>query len=68
MLRQCNFFVWDESTMSYKKAIESLNWTLRDLRDTTDITGGIAVLLAGDFRQTLTVIRRSKQSLCDDLL
>ncbi|XP_055918651.1 uncharacterized protein LOC129950755 [Eupeodes corollae] len=58
MLRECKLLVWDESTMSHKKAIEALNRTLQDLRDSTDIMGGIVVLLAGDFRQTLPVIQR----------
>ena len=44
--------------MSHKKAIEALNRTLQDLRDGTDIMGGMVVLLAGDFRQTLPVIQR----------
>ncbi|GFW51368.1 hypothetical protein TNCV_3254971 [Trichonephila clavipes] len=39
--------------MSHKKAIEVLNRNLQDLGDSTDIMGGMVVLLAGDFRQTL---------------
>ncbi|GFV28801.1 ATP-dependent DNA helicase [Trichonephila clavipes] len=57
MLRECKLLVWDESTMPHKKAIEALNWTLQDLRDSTCILGGMVVLLAGDFRQTLPVIQ-----------
>ncbi|GFX53990.1 hypothetical protein TNCV_1155211 [Trichonephila clavipes] len=41
--------VWDENRMSHKNAIEALNRTLQDLRDSTDIMGG----MAGDFGQTL---------------
>ncbi|KFM61915.1 hypothetical protein X975_01480, partial [Stegodyphus mimosarum] len=58
MLRQCKLLVWDESTMSHKTAIEALNRTLQDLRDSTDIIEGMVVLLADDFRQTLPVIRK----------
>ncbi|GFY63690.1 ATP-dependent DNA helicase [Trichonephila inaurata madagascariensis] len=58
IFRQCKLLVRDESTMSHKKAIEALNRTLQDLRDSTDTMGGIVVLLAGDFRQTLPVIQR----------
>ncbi|KFM63267.1 hypothetical protein X975_07584, partial [Stegodyphus mimosarum] len=54
----CYSNVWDESTMSHKKAMEALIRTLQDLRDSTDIMGGMVVLLAGDFRQTLPVIQR----------
>ncbi|GFY47642.1 hypothetical protein TNIN_491451 [Trichonephila inaurata madagascariensis] len=39
--------------MSHKKTTEALNWTLQDLRRSTDIIGGMVVLLDGDFRQTL---------------
>ncbi|CAK1588694.1 unnamed protein product [Parnassius mnemosyne] len=58
MLRQCKLLVWDESTMSHKKAVEALNRTLQDLRSNTDVMGGMVVLLAGDFRQTLPVIQK----------
>ena len=44
--------------MPHKKAKEAFNRTLQDLRDSTDIMGGMVVLLAGDFRQTLPVIQR----------
>ncbi|GFW58559.1 ATP-dependent DNA helicase [Trichonephila clavipes] len=57
MLRECKLLVWDESTMSHKKAIEALNRTLQDLRESTDIMGGKVDLLPGDFRQTLPVIQ-----------
>ncbi|GFX58691.1 ATP-dependent DNA helicase [Trichonephila clavipes] len=30
MLRECKLLVWDDSTMSHKKAIEALNHTLQD--------------------------------------
>ncbi|GFX05057.1 ATP-dependent DNA helicase [Trichonephila clavipes] len=49
MLRECKLLMWDENTMSHQKAIEALNRTLQDLRDSTDIMGGMVVLLAGDF-------------------
>ena len=44
--------------MPHKKTIEAFNRTLQDLHDSTDIMGGMVVLLAGDFRQTLPVIQR----------
>ncbi|GFS81360.1 ATP-dependent DNA helicase [Trichonephila clavipes] len=59
MHQRSKLLVWDESTMSHKKAIEALNRTLQDSRDSTDIMGEILVLLAGDFLQTLSVIQRS---------
>ncbi|XP_046972349.1 ATP-dependent DNA helicase pif1-like [Vanessa cardui] len=58
MLQQCKLLVWDECTMSHKRAIEALDRTMRDIKGSQDIMGGMVVLLAGDFRQTLPVITR----------
>ncbi|GBP44542.1 ATP-dependent DNA helicase pif1 [Eumeta japonica] len=44
--------IWDECTMSHKKALEGLNRTLRDLRGNARIFGGARILLSGNFRQT----------------
>ncbi|XP_046965797.1 uncharacterized protein LOC124534146 [Vanessa cardui] len=58
MLQQCKLLVWDECTMSHKRAIEALDRSMRDIKGSQDIMGGMVVLLAGDFRQTLPVITR----------
>ena len=59
VLQECSLIVWDECTMSHKRALEALNRTLQDLRSNDLIMGGSVVLLAGDFRQTLPVIPMS---------
>lgn len=58
LLQKCKLLVWDECTMSHKHAIEALNRSLKDIRSCSKIMGGMVVLLAGDFRQTLPVIPR----------
>ncbi|XP_017469499.1 PREDICTED: uncharacterized protein LOC108361401, partial [Rhagoletis zephyria] len=58
LLVQCKLIVWDECTMAHKKSLEALNFTLKDLRRNNNIFGGLMILLAGDFRQTLPVIPR----------
>ncbi|GFR63719.1 ATP-dependent helicase [Elysia marginata] len=58
VLQQCTLIVWDECTMSHKHAIEALNNTLRDLRKSEHLMGGVTLLLSGDFRQTLSIIQR----------
>ncbi|XP_075978675.1 NUBP iron-sulfur cluster assembly factor 1 isoform X1 [Anticarsia gemmatalis] len=58
LLMQCKLIVWDECTMAHKKSLEALNLTLKDLRRNNNIFGGLMILLAGDFRQTLPVIPR----------
>lgn len=59
LLQECKAIIWDECTMSHKKALEALDRTLRDIRGNSSIFGGMVVVLAGDFRQTLPVIPRS---------
>ncbi|XP_056637724.1 ATP-dependent DNA helicase pif1-like [Diorhabda sublineata] len=54
LLMQC--IVWDECTTAHKKSLEALNFTLKDLRRNNNIFGGLMILSAGDFRQTLPVI------------
>ncbi|XP_026482511.1 uncharacterized protein LOC113389708 [Ctenocephalides felis] len=58
LLTQCKLIVCDECTMAHKKSLEALNFTLKDLRRNNNIFGGLMILLAGDFRQTLPVIPR----------
>ncbi|CAF4587104.1 unnamed protein product, partial [Rotaria magnacalcarata] len=42
--------------MAHRYALETLNHTLQDLRNNGKNMGGVVVLIAGDFRQTLPVI------------
>lgn len=44
--------------MSHKRAIEALDRCLQDIHSNQKLMGGVVVLLAGDFRQTLPVIER----------
>ncbi|UYV75380.1 hypothetical protein LAZ67_13000048 [Cordylochernes scorpioides] len=59
VLKSCRIIVWDECTMAHKHSLEALDRTLRDLKGNNKLMGGIILLLAGDFRQTLPVIPRS---------
>ncbi|KAM4034540.1 ATP-dependent DNA helicase PIF1-like [Anomaloglossus baeobatrachus] len=59
LLQKCSAIIWDECTMSHKKALEAVDRLLQDLRSNKYIMGGVVVVLAGDFRQTLPVIPRS---------
>ncbi|XP_067945194.1 ATP-dependent DNA helicase pif1-like [Watersipora subatra] len=44
--------------MAHKATLEALDRTLKDLYNSEKLMGGVCVLLAGDFRQTLPVIPR----------
>lgn len=59
VLKLCKLIVWDECTMAHKKALESLDRSLRDIRGINRPFGGAVILLSGDFRQILPVIPRS---------
>ncbi|CAF3061617.1 unnamed protein product [Rotaria sp. Silwood2] len=65
VLQECELIVWDECTMAHRYALEALNHTLQDLRNNGKNMGGVVVLIAGDFRQTLPVI--PKGTMADEL-
>ncbi|GFY15429.1 ATP-dependent DNA helicase [Trichonephila clavipes] len=58
LLQQRKLIVWDECTMSHKRAIEALDRCLQDIQNNRKLMGGMVVLLPGDFRLTLPVIER----------
>nr|KAI8748380.1 ATP-dependent DNA helicase PIF1 [Biomphalaria glabrata] len=58
-LQICSLIVWDESTMSHKRALEAVDMLMQDLKNSKALMGGVVVMLAGDFRQTLPVIPKS---------
>ncbi|GBM12146.1 hypothetical protein AVEN_39482-1 [Araneus ventricosus] len=58
MLQHCKLLVWDECTMSHKRAVEALNRTMKDINNNQSVTGGMVVLTASDFRQILPVITK----------
>jgi hypothetical protein len=62
LLRTCKLIVWDEAPMMHKYALESVDRTLRAIRQDDRPLGGIVVLLAGDFRQILPVVPRANDA------
>lgn len=48
--------------MSHRAHIEAVDRTLKDLRNSSALMGGITFVFAGDFRQTLPVINRSTRA------
>lgn len=56
VLREATIIVWDACIMIHKNGIEALNRTLKDIRNSDRLMGGVTILLAGDFRQTLPVV------------
>ena len=62
VIKECQLIVWDEATMMHKAGFEALDRCLRDIRSNNSVMGGLTVLLAGDFRQTLPVIPRGTRA------
>lgn len=62
VLQDVTLIIWDECTMIHRAHVEALDRTLRDIRSCDKIMGGITVMFAGDFRQTLPVIVRGTRA------
>lgn len=58
LLNECEIIFWDEISMMHRNAIEAVNTTLKDIRNSDESMGGILMILAGDFRQTLPIVKR----------
>jgi ATP-dependent DNA helicase PIF1 len=58
LLRAAELIVWDEAPMMSRYVYECLDCLLQDVCDTKLPFGGKTVVLAGDYRQILPVVRR----------
>ena len=66
LMRAVKCIVWDEIVPQHRYAIEALDHTLRDLRDSDEPFGGVTLLMGGDFLQTLLVIPKgSREQVLD---
>ncbi|KAL3365048.1 hypothetical protein AABB24_010277, partial [Solanum stoloniferum] len=61
LIREAKLIVWDEVSMAKRRMIEVLDLLLKDLMNTDVLFGGKVVVLGGDFRQTLPVVRYGKK-------
>ena len=62
LVRDCKLMMIDESTMLDRYLLEALDRTLRDLMAADSPFGGKILILAGDFRQCLPVIKGASKS------
>ncbi|CAO4373342.1 unnamed protein product [Caenorhabditis nigoni] len=58
LLRKIKVFIVDEASMIAKNALETMDKVLRDVMENDIPFGGKVIILGGDFRQVLPVIRR----------
>ncbi|XP_016566994.2 uncharacterized protein LOC107865177 [Capsicum annuum] len=61
LIRDAKLVVWGEASMAKGKIIEALDLLLKDLMDTKMLFGEKVVVLGGDFRETLHVVRNEKK-------
>lgn len=67
LLIQTRLIIWDEAPMLHKHNFETLDRTLRDIMSSVDQAnkekpfGGKTVILGGDFRQILPVVRKGSR-------
>ena len=62
LIRHTKLILWDEAPMSHRHLFDALDRTLRDIMQTDRLFGNIVVLLAGDFRQILPVVRLGRRA------
>lgn len=57
LLKECSLIIWYEASMMHKHGFEALHYTLQDIRKNKLLMGGVLVILAGDFRQILPIVK-----------
>lgn len=62
LIHDASIIIWDEGPIVHKYVLECVNITLCDVMDCDDTFGGKVILLGGDFRHVLPVIRHGVQA------
>lgn len=62
LLRRARLIIWDEASMTKRQAFEALDRTMQDITDSHMPFGGKVMVLGGDFRQVLPVVRRGTRA------
>lgn len=61
VLKHSKLIIWDEAPMTHRHALELVNRLLQDLMDSDLPFGGKVMVLGGDFRQVLPVVRKGSR-------
>jgi hypothetical protein len=68
LIQVASLIIWDEAPMTHRRCFEALDRTMRDIlseQDPANVVlpfGGKPVVLGGDFRQILSVVRKGSQA------
>lgn len=66
LMRRTTIIVWDEIMATHRHAVECVNRTLQDLRQSQQPFGGCIVVFGGDTRQILPVVRHGSEAAIMD--
>jgi hypothetical protein len=66
LLRRASLIIWDEVAMTKRQAVEALDRSLQDITGVGSPFGGKVIVLGGDFRQVLPVVRRGTRAQVTD--
>ena len=62
LIQQTSLIIWDEAPMQHKHVMETVDHTLRGIKDELDLLfGGVPIAWGGDFQQTLPAVPRGKR-------
>jgi hypothetical protein len=62
LFHKTKLIIWDEITMAHRHLIEALDSGLRDITNNNNAFGGKIVVFAGDFRQTLPIVKHGSRA------
>ncbi|KAJ9544141.1 hypothetical protein OSB04_023848 [Centaurea solstitialis] len=62
LIRDARLIIWDEASMAKRQALEALDRTMQNLIGSTFPFGGKIMVMGGDFRQVLPVVRRGTRA------
>ena len=62
VLQDASVLIVDEATLLHRKVLEAIDTTLKDIRSSSEVMGGLLTLLCGDFRQILSGIRQGTRA------
>ncbi|CAH1432688.1 unnamed protein product [Lactuca virosa] len=62
LLRTAKVIIWDEASMAKRHALEAVDPTMKDITGVMLPFGGKIMVLGGDFRQVLPVVRRGTRA------
>lgn len=61
-LAAVRLLIWDECSMQHRHAFEAVDRTLKDIRNSEELFGGLPSVLGGDFLQILPVVKHGSRS------